>query len=314
MQHGNHRTAMTVAELRSLADNAKALLDANQLGHQTPPWVDYKITRANQRLRDVAFAVAYGQRPKDDNPKQPGYMSRNSLGKIAHNAAWLLEVVSPSTPLMEWQTAYISEAQIDLQDVLDYMVVAGEKADNPALKLKAKGTATKPAGIGCPPGEYLVCPDGIFHGCHCVEGVRHWKWWENRPSPLYPNPAQAQTVPPPITRETHENPWGMTMGRGVTGPLWVDYEARRRYGTRTTPTAGRKIPVHPPRSANPINGGSGPAGWCPQGSVYAGATPAPNNAWTAVCKDPNTGQVVGTFGTARTFPYQHLGFYGYHGS
>lgn len=49
---------------------------------------------------------------------------------------------------------------------------------------------TAPAGFFCPKGWYMYCKDGP---CRCIKGVRAWRWWEKRPSPLYPNPAPRPT-------------------------------------------------------------------------------------------------------------------------
>jgi len=58
------------------------------------------------------------------------------------------------------------------------------------------------------------------------------------------------------------------------------------------------------RRGNPA---MGMRGVCPPGTAYAGTFPAAMNAYTAICTDPRTGQVVSTFGTVRTFPAQHMG-------
>lgn len=57
------------------------------------------------------------------------------------------------------------------------------------------------------------------------------------------------------------------------------------------------------RRGNPA---MGMRGVCPPGTAYAGTFPAAMNAYTAICTDPRTGQVVSTFGTVRTFPGQHV--------
>lgn len=56
------------------------------------------------------------------------------------------------------------------------------------------------SGLFCPPGHYFHCHDG---DCHCVKGARGWKFWEKKPSPLWP---QGDSAPAPAKRIRAKSP------------------------------------------------------------------------------------------------------------
>lgn len=117
---------MVLAELATIADMAKSILP--KIEGRPAPWVEFKLARAAQSLRDVTTYAAYGRKT---NPEPAGYMARRSLAQIVDDATWLQGVITPDMDLSEWATHYVYEVQADVEDVYVYMVRGSSKAANP---------------------------------------------------------------------------------------------------------------------------------------------------------------------------------------
>jgi len=101
---------MVVGELKSITYAADKLMP---MADMLQPWAVFKISRAQQRLRDVVlYAMGKQKNPSEGAPV--GYMNRQNLVQIREDATWLME---RAEGLPEWAVDFVHKSQADVDDV-----------------------------------------------------------------------------------------------------------------------------------------------------------------------------------------------------